>query len=127
MSASNRPTLVEDLRRQLAELDRDTSIAERAHAALLELLPSGRTRLTDVAGELGIGTRTLQRRLSQEGKSFQDVLDSTRERLARHYLTKTDISAAEISFLLGFEDPNSLFRAFQRWTGTTPQAIRAAR
>ena len=80
-----------------------------------------------MAGELGIGTRTLQRRLSQEGKSFQDVLDSTRERLARHYLTKTDISAAEISFLLGFEDPNSLFRAFQRWTGTTPQAIRAAR
>ncbi len=35
------------------------------------------------------------------------------------------MSPAEVSFLLGFEDPNSLFRAFHRWTGTTPEAWRA--
>jgi len=54
-----------------------------------------------------------------------DVLNEARERLARHYLESTDLNATEISFLLGFADPNSLFRAFHRWTGTTPEAWRA--
>ena len=40
-------------------------------------------------------------------------------------LRTTKMSPAEVSFLLGFEDPNSLWRAFQRWTGTTPESWRA--
>ena len=45
--------------------------------------------------------------------------------LAHPYLQNSDMSGAEISFLLGFEDPNSFVRAFQGWTGTTPQAVRS--
>lgn len=81
--------------------------------------------MKDVAKELGIGTRTLQRRLASENTTWLAVLSDTRERLARHYLRRTTMSPAEVSFLLGFENPNSLFRAFHRWTGTTPEAWRA--
>jgi AraC-like DNA-binding protein len=90
------------------------------------LLPSGRTQIDDVASELAVSRRSLQRRLSEEGTSWLDVLNAARMRLAQHYLTNTNLGTAEVSFLLGFEDPNSFFRAFRRWTDTTPEAWREA-
>lgn len=113
------------LRRRMAEADEERSASDQVEAALFELLPSGRAQMKEVAKELGVGARTLQRRLAAEETSWLEVLNRTRERLARHYLKSTRMSAAEVSFLLGFEDPNSLFRAFQRWTGTTPETWRA--
>lgn len=115
-----------DLQKRLCELDRSASTAERARAALLELLPSGTASVETVSKRLGVSARTLQRRLNHEGRSFQRVLNETREHLARHYLRTSSISGAEISFLLGFEDPNSFFRAFHDWTGTTPEQARRA-
>ncbi|MCP4941920.1 MAG: helix-turn-helix transcriptional regulator [Planctomycetaceae bacterium] len=92
---------------------------------MIELLPSGRTQIEDVARELALSKRSLQRRLAEEGTTWLEVLNGARERLARHYLKTTGLGVSEISFLLGFDDPNSLFRAFQRWTGSTPEAWRA--
>ncbi|WP_354338449.1 AraC family transcriptional regulator [Pseudomonas kilonensis] len=51
---------------------------------------------------------------------------ATHESLARHYLGETTLSGAEIAFLLGFEDPNSFYRAFQDWTGQTLGLARRA-
>lgn len=116
-----------ELRRRLAEVGADASFEERVKAALLELLPSGRSQKVDVARALGVGARTLQRRLEGEGTSFQAILAKTREGLARHYLSRTDLTLAEIAYLLGFDDPNSLYRSFKRWTGTTPEALRRTR
>ncbi len=96
------------------------------HAVLLELLPSGEATIEAVAGRLALSKRTLQRRLTDERESFRTVLNRTREGLARHYLAKTDISGGEIAFLLGFEDPNSFFRAFHEWTGQTAESVRHA-
>ena len=72
-----------------------------------------------------MSTRTLQRHLKNEGTSFQAALNETRESLARHYLMNSAMSAGEISFLLGYEDPNSFYRAFRSWTGLTPDKLRA--
>jgi AraC-like DNA-binding protein len=113
-----------ELQRRLAELDVGASTAERVRAALLELLPSGAASIGAVASRLGASTRTLQRRLRDERQSFACVLAQTRTELAHHYLGSTALSAAEISFLLGFDDPNSFYRAFQTWTGTTPEKAR---
>lgn len=113
-----------ELRRRLTELDAGSSAAERARAALLELLPAGAVSLAALAERLGTSTRSLQRRLKDEGTSFEEVLASTRSDLANHYLGKTDLGAAEISFLLGFADPNSFYRAFRSWTGNTPEQVR---
>lgn len=113
------------LRRRMTEIDAINSVADKVEAALFELLPSGRAQLSTVAKEFGMSGRTLQRRLAAERTTWLDVLDRTRRRLALHYLGTTRMGLAEVSFLLGFEDPNSLFRAFQRWTGTTPELWRA--
>ena len=77
-----------------------------------------------MARKLALSKRTLQRRLHRENTTFQEILNSTREDLARHYLARTSLSGAEISYLLGFEDPNSFFRAFHTWTGQTTEQVR---
>ena len=113
-----------ELNRRLSDLTGSATSEDRVHAALLELLPSGEGSIDAVAKKLGTSSRTLQRRLRTEGLGFQTVLDDTRETLAKHYLRTSALSGAEISFLLGFEDPNSFFRAFNAWTGTTPARAR---
>jgi len=115
-----------ELRRRLAVLDRVESTADRVRAALLELLPAGHADAAAVSRRLALSARTLQRRLADEGTTFQAVLDRTRLALARHYLGRPDVTVAEVAFLLGYDEPSSFYRAFHRWSGTTPQRARAA-
>lgn len=112
------------LRRRLAELDESATFEDRVRASLLEALPSGESSMDEISRRLGISKRTLQRRLREEDTSYQLVLNATRESLARYYLAKTSLSGAEISYLLGFGDPNSFFRAFHDWTGETTEQVR---
>ncbi len=114
------------LRQRLAQLDTGATLAERLGAALLEALPAGETSRERLSRRLAVGTRTLQRRLNDEGTSFQEVLNATRETLARHYLGRTQLPVGEIAFLLGYQDQNSFYRAFRAWTGTTPESARSA-
>jgi AraC-like DNA-binding protein len=116
-----------ELRQRLADLDASVTTARRVRAALLEGLPSGLVTVEQIAKKLALSARTLQRRVESEGTSFQQILRDTREALARHYLEKTGLPAAEISFLLGFDEPNSFYRAFRAWTGTTPDSLRTHR
>lgn len=113
-----------ELRRRLTQIDRSAGISDRVRAILLEALPSGQSGMDAVARRLAVSRRTLQRKLNEEGTTYQKLLSETREALARHYLARTDLSCTEISFLLGFEDPNSFFRAYHNWTGQTPVAHR---
>lgn len=113
-----------ELRRQLCEMDPAATTAERVHAVLLELLPSNSATIEVAASRLGMSKRTLQRRLEEEGENFRALVSETRRRLACHYLEHTTLSGGEIAFLLGFEDPNSFYRAFQDWTGRTLESTR---
>jgi len=113
-----------DLRRRLNELDAAATTSERVRAVLLELLPASSATIERTAERLGMSKRTLQRRLEDEGHSFRSLVNGTRESLARHYLKNTSMSGGEIAFLLGFEDPNSFYRAFHEWTGQTPDSAR---
>jgi AraC-like DNA-binding protein len=112
------------LRQRMAELDPTASTPQRVRAALLEGLPSGLVSIESVAHKLGLSKRTLQRRIEAEGSSFQQILQQTRHDLAQHYLKNTALSMAEIAFLLGFDEPNSFYRAFRSWSGTTPNGLR---
>ncbi|BFM16947.1 AraC family transcriptional regulator [Maricurvus nonylphenolicus] len=113
-----------ELRLRLHNLEKSASTHGRVKAALLELLPSGRSSIVDVASNMAVSKRTLQRRLSDENYTYQRILSETREELARFYLTQSDLSCSEISYLVGFEDPNSFFRAFNQWTGLPPERLR---
>jgi AraC-like DNA-binding protein len=113
-----------ELRRRLEDLAGDATMGSKVRATLVELLPAGAGSTQRVARHLGISTRTLQRRLGEEGVTFQELLADVREGLARHYLTQSTLSLTEIAFLLGYDDPNSFHRAFNRWTGHTPLGVR---
>lgn len=113
-----------ELRMRLNDLQPDARFRDRVRACLTETLAGGSCSMELVAKNLAVSTRTLQRRLSEEGTSFQQQLNSLREELARHYLTNSSYSSAEISFLLGYDEPSSFFRAFHAWTGTTPDTVR---
>ncbi|BDY04698.1 AraC family transcriptional regulator [Ferrimonas sp. YFM] len=113
------------LRQSLASLDANASTVERLRSLLLEMLPAGQSGAEQAASRLAMSKRTLQRRLSSEQSNFQQVLDDTRLELAHHYLGRQQ-SAAEVAFLLGYQDTTSFYRAFQAWTGTTPERYRQA-
>ena len=112
------------LRTRLADLDRQAAFRDRVRACMTETLASGQCAMSDIAHRMAVSTRTLQRRLRDEGTSFQQELNGLREDLARHYLANSRYSSAEISFLLGYTDPNSFIRAFHAWTGQTPELAR---
>lgn len=111
-----------------AELKRDLAmpLAARVRAVLRENLPAGEARAQAVAADLCLSPRTMQRQLAAEGTSYQALLDEVRAAMAQDYLARTDLSAAEIAYLLAYRDPSSFYRAFQGWTGTTPGRMRSA-
>jgi AraC-like DNA-binding protein len=86
--------------------------------------PASRPDADGVARELAMSTRAMQRLLKEHGTSFRQVLDEVRNEQARGYLASTAFSDGEVSFLLGFEDPNSFYRAFRSWNGMSPSEFR---
>jgi AraC-like DNA-binding protein len=78
-----------------------------------------------VARALGLSTRTLQRRLAEEGTSFQREVDAVREELARSYVLDEATSLDDVASSLGYAEPSAFVRAFRRWTGMTPGQFRA--
>jgi AraC-like DNA-binding protein len=122
------PVLQQHAERLLQEkqrAQRDPGIVAQVRAAIIRNLAQDRVRLALIALELHIPQRTLQRRLSDAGVSFQQVLDATREELARDYLQQGSLSIAEIAFMLGYQEQSSFNHAFKEWTGVNPGAYRA--
>ena len=108
-----------ELQKRLSEMEIDDTSAARVRSVITELLPGGTCGIEEVAERLGLSKRTLQRKLTDEGTTFQQQLNSTRELLAKHYLKNTDMSSEEIAFLLGYQEHNSFLRAFSTWTGVS--------
>jgi AraC-like DNA-binding protein len=120
------PKLLAILTRAADELARKTpepTITAQIARVLREALRDDQATIEAVAKRLGLTARSLQRRLKDEGASFQGVREDVRRELAERYLSD-NLSIAEISFLLGFSEPSAFFRAFKRWTGTTPLEAR---
>ena len=112
------------LEQELAALTNDNGLEQNVRRAVANVLSEGVPTLSSIASELGIGPRTLQRRLSDHGHSFQSVVDSARHDLARQLLRETEYSLAEIAFLTGFSEQSGFTRAFKRWGGQTPRSYR---
>ncbi|WP_052574127.1 AraC family transcriptional regulator [Haloferula sp. BvORR071] len=103
------------------EAERSTAnLGEQVKRTLKRSLAGKRPTLQEVARELGMSTRTLQRKLGEAGITFQHLVEDTRRELAHHYLKHSSVELNETAFLLGYEDANSFFRAFQRWEDTSP-------
>ena len=83
-------------------------------------------KLDDVAGQLGLSTRTLQRRLSEGGSHYQQIVDDLRSSLAIEFLTQDTLSVEEVGQRLGFSEVTNFRKAFRKWTGQSPGAFRGA-
>lgn len=112
------------LRQRLSDATAEVSMSGRLRGWINETIASGRTGVAQAARDLGVSARTLQRRLADEGTTFQRELSGVREKLARHYLTRTQLSTGEIAFLLGYAEQNSFYRAFHDWAGVSPESAR---
>ncbi len=108
----------------LARLPSEGLIA-RVVALLGAQLAHGEPDRADLARTLNLSERTLQRRLAEEGSSYQQLLTDTRQQLAERYLDDGQLPAAEIALLLGYSEPSVFFRAFRNWTGLTPGEYRS--
>jgi AraC-like DNA-binding protein len=105
---------------ELKEENGDENFIERARIAIQQRLTGRRPTIEDIADALHISSRTLQRRLQDDGSSFQRVLEEARHQLARHYLNNSVLELNEAAYLLGYEDGNSFVRAFRTWEGVPP-------
>jgi AraC-like DNA-binding protein len=127
--ASSDPTLLAILTRAadelLAKTPTDPLMTSQVKRVLHELLRNDEGHVEVVAKRLGLTSRSLQRRLKDESTTFNVVRETVRKELAQRYLDE-GLAIAEISFLLGFSEPSAFFRAFKRWTGTTPRTARTA-
>jgi AraC-like DNA-binding protein len=93
--------------------------------AIVPLLPHGKGRAGEIAPRLGLSQRTFARRLSLEGHTFSDVLETLRSDLAQRYLTDENLSISQIAWLLGYQEVSAFTHAFKRWTGKTPRQARS--
>lgn len=101
------------------------STADRVRRLLSSTLGEGDATLAAVSAKLKTSERTLQRKLADEGVSFDTLLDELRRDLALRYLADPKIAIAEIAYLLGYSEPSPFHRAFKRWTGRTPSDARS--
>jgi AraC-like DNA-binding protein len=119
------PVLQQHAERLLAQRTRaDGSIVAQVHAAIIKNLAHDRVRLSSIAAELKLSPRTLQRKLSDAGASFQHVLDQARYALAVDYLRQPGLSLVDIAFLLGYQEQSAFTHAFKDWAGVNPGAWR---
>jgi AraC-like DNA-binding protein len=105
---------------ELKERNTSPDLGEQVRHTLKRSLAGKRPTLQQVARELCMSARTLQRRLTDADISFQKLVENTRRELAHHYLKHSTVELNEAAFLLGYEDANSFFRAFHGWEGTSP-------
>jgi AraC-like DNA-binding protein len=126
LPSSNREiaaTLDRILAQQLAQLDK-TNVVARCQASLLEQLSSGELSEEDMAQQLNMSRRTLQRKLAEAETTYQQLVDATRRDLALRYIENPNQSITDITFMLGFSQQSAFTRAFRRWTGYAPTEYR---
>jgi AraC-like DNA-binding protein len=111
---------------EIGRLDDTVPLDRRVRDRVSTALSGGVPALSEVARELGMSGRTLQRRLAARSTSFQALVDEARRHLALRLLRgEDDVALTEVTYMTGFSDQSAFTRAFKRWTGQTPGAYRA--
>jgi AraC-like DNA-binding protein len=111
---------------RLAALD-DSSTAQRVRDLLAREPGKEPPDLHEAAHGLHMSSRTLQRRLNEEGTSYRGVVDDDRRERSCRELLESDLSIHDIALRVGFSDVSAFYRAFRRWTGATPAEFRRSK
>jgi AraC-like DNA-binding protein len=108
----------------LKSLQASKTTRGRVESLLMPILHTGNASIDTIAGKMALSRQTLFRKLKAEGVTFEKVLDELRHKLALDYLRGKKVSVNETAYLVGFSDPAAFSRAFKRWTGKSPRAVR---
>lgn len=111
--------LLPQFERRLAKIRGRRDFVDELRLAIREELSSGNVTIGKMARSLGVGTRTLQRRLNAAGTTFSRVFDEERQTLVQTWLVEGKLAKAEIAFRVGYADINSLYRALSRWRASS--------
>jgi AraC-like DNA-binding protein len=123
-NASMRETISGQAQAILNQREGTPPLVKTVQGLLLDGLSTNQTSINVVAESMEISTRSLQRKLSEHGFKFQDILDNVRSDRAKQLLLQTPMQLAEVAFLLGYSEQSSFQNAFKRWTGKTPEVWR---
>lgn len=107
----------------LKKLSQQSSFVDRVRMMILDK-PGVFPDIEKIAEKLNVSSRTLRRRLQEEGSSYRDLLNEIRFNVAKEYLLSTSMSVEEIAVLLGYSDPGNFTHAFKRWSGESPRDFR---
>jgi len=123
-------TVEEVCRAQCAELlrgfDASAGIVDDVRRLLLNVPANRRPRLTEIADQLMMSARTLERRLQQAGHSFRRIDSEVRMELAAQYVSLGTMSGKQVASALGYSEPAAFYRAFKLWHGKTPLEFQSA-
>lgn len=108
----------------LVKYKNSASLAAKIRRRLREWPPASWPDFDTLARQLHASSATLRRRLSDEGESYQSIMDELRRDLAISLLGDTRMSILEIAAELGFSESSAFHRAFKKWTGTRPGEYR---
>lgn len=114
---------VQQCEQQFAQLQEGTGFTART-LMVLRQSPGGTLSQEQVALMLNVSSRTLLRRLQEEGTTYRQLVDQEQQRLARYYLEHTQSTIETIAAQLGYHDQSSFRRAFKRWFGVLPSEYR---
>ncbi|MBS1117934.1 MAG: Transcriptional regulator, AraC family protein [Deltaproteobacteria bacterium] len=107
--------------RLLHALPQSDGFPDRVRHAIGRAADAGEFSVTALATRLHLSRRTLQRKLGEHGLAAETMIDDTRRTLALRYLEEHKLAIAEVAALVGFSELSAFYRAFKRWTGTTPR------
>ncbi len=108
----------------LNSLKSNTSIADKVKKEIVLELKGEEPTLSNISRKLGIGVRSIQLKLKEEGVTFQQLLEEIRKNLATKHLREDKLSTTDIAYLLGYSEPSVFQRSFKKWTGQTPSFYR---
>jgi AraC-like DNA-binding protein len=103
---------------------RTKGLAFEVRELITTLLPNGQPMIDDVARELGMSSRTLRRRLADQGLIYKELVEDVRHKLALRYMSDKRINLKQVVYLLGYSDLAAFNHAFRRWTGSSPSQYR---
>jgi len=102
-----------------------TTLTVQVRQAVEALLGTGTCSHGEVARALYMHPRTLQRRVREEGTTFEAIKDEARRDLAQRYLSQPDLPLTQITALLGYSEQSAFGRSCRRWFDMTPREVRA--
>lgn len=112
------------LDQQKLAIEHNQSLLATVQALLLKKIPSGSFSIDEIATSLNLSKRTLQRHLSTLSTTFNDEVQIARRTLVVPLMKDQSLNLIEISYLLGYSDPESFSSAFKKWFHQSPSVYR---